>query len=302
MSLRDSIIAVLVALLWGAQVTAVKIGGQELPPILMVAMRFIMMGIVLLPFCSLPSRDQFWRVIGVASMTGTLHFALLYCGISMVDASTSAVVYQLATPFTILLAFLMLGERIALHVVGGVVLAFLGVLIVMGGAGKGGALQGILLVMAAALAFAGGTILTKRWGPFSPVSMSAWTALVAAPELLIISYITEGNSWGRVMTASVEAWLAVTYTAFSGGLIGFGLWYWLLGRHPVQRLTPFLLLVPVFAVAVSQLLLQEALTKSLVLGGVAVLVGIALCQLSTRPKTAFTSTEAEPLRQPASRN
>lgn len=60
-------------------------------------------------------------------------------------------------------------------------------------------------------------------------------------------------------------------------------WVWpvvlAFGPAPSQRLTPFLLLVPVFAVAVSQVLLQEGVSLSLVVGGVAVLAGVALCQV-----------------------
>ena len=279
MPIRDSLIAVLVAFLWGAQVTAVKIGGQELPPILMVAMRFALMAIVLVPFCGIPKRRELLPVFWIASLVGALHFGLLYCGISRVDASTSAVAYQLATPFTLLLAFAVLKERIGLQVVVGIVIALIGVLTVVGGVGRGGALSGVLLVIVAAFVIAVGTVLTKRWGPFNPVAISGWTALIAAPELLMVSAAVEGDAWGSVLTASPKAWAAVLYTAVSGGLIGFGLWYWLLGRHPVQRLTPFLLLVPVFAVAVSQVLLQEGVSLSLVVGGVAVLAGVALCQV-----------------------
>lgn len=284
MPIRDSLIAVLVAFLWGAQVAAVKIGGQELPPILMVAMRFALMAAVLVPFCGIPKRSELRQVFWIASLSGALHFGLLYCGISRVDASTSAVAYQLATPFTLLLAFVILRERIALPVVGGIIIALLGVLIVLGGAGKGGALSGILLVIAAAFVFAVGTLLTKRWGPFNPVAISAWTALIAAPELLLVSAVVEQQAWGSVLTASPTAWAAVLYTAVSGGLIGFGLWYWLLGRHPVQRLTPFLLLVPVFAVAVSQLLLNEGISLNLVVGGAGVLIGVGLCQVRLPPR------------------
>jgi O-acetylserine/cysteine efflux transporter len=249
-------------------------------------MRFALMAAVLVPFCGVPKRSELFQVFWIASLVGALHFGLLYCGISRVDASTSAVAYQLATPFTLLLAFAVLGERIALPVVVGIVIALLGVLMVLGGVGKGGELSGILLVIAAAFVFAVGTLLTKRWGPFNPLAISAWTALIAAPELLIVSAAVEGQAWGSVLTASPAAWAAVLYTAVSGGLIGFGLWYWLLGRHPIQRLTPFLLLVPVFAVAVSQLLLNEGLTLSLVVGGVAVLVGVGLCQVRLLPRQA----------------
>jgi O-acetylserine/cysteine efflux transporter len=74
MPIRDSLIAVLVAFLWGAQVTAVKIGGQELPPILMVAMRFALMAAVLVPFCGVPKRSELLQVFGIASLVGARDF------------------------------------------------------------------------------------------------------------------------------------------------------------------------------------------------------------------------------------
>jgi O-acetylserine/cysteine efflux transporter len=271
-------IAMLVALLWGSQVTAVKIGGLELPPILMVAMRFAMIALVLVPFCRFPKRDEWYQVIWIASLTGALHFGLLYCGISQVDASTSAIVYQLATPFTVMLAFIALGERITPKIIIGIAFAFFGVLLALGGVGDGGSFMGVVLVILAAFAFAIGTIVTKRCGPFDPIAMNYWIALIAAPELMLISAGVELDQWSAVFTASTSAWLAVCYTAFSGGLIGFGLWYWLIGRYPVQQLAPFTLLVPVFAVVVSQVMLKETLSFNLILGGVVSLCGVALCQ------------------------
>lgn len=222
----------------------------------MVAMRFFMMAVALVPFCGVPKRQEWLPIFSIASLVGAVHFGLLYCGISRVDASTSAIAYQLSTPFTLLLAFAVLKERIGLQVVAGIVIALLGVLTVLGGVGQGGALSGVLLVIAAAFVL--------RWdgayqalGAFQPRSDKRMDRLDCGAGVTDGVCGGGGHAWGSVLTASPKAWAAVVYTAVSGGLIGFGLWYWLLGRHPVQRLTPFLLLVPVFAVAVSQLLLQE---------------------------------------------
>lgn len=290
MSVRDSLIAILVAFLWGAQVTAVKIGDIEIPPILMVTMRFAIMSLVLVPFIGLPKKGQWLPVLTIATLTGAVHFGLLYSGIARVDASTSAIAYQLATPFSIMLAYFVLGERISRNVVIGILLAFAGVLTVVGSLGKGGALFGILLVILAAFSFAAGTVVTKKSGGFNPLAMNGWIALISVPELLLISYLTEYGQWHTVLNASMQAWAAVLYTAFSGGLIGFGLWYWLLKRHPVHRLSPFTLLVPVFAVTVSQIILNEKMTINLIAGGVIALAGVALCQMSFNQKPAKEMT------------
>lgn len=278
MSLRDASIAVFVAMLWGAQVTAVKIGGAELPPLFMVGVRFLLMSVVLVPFTKLPPRDM-WIPIGlIATVYGSLHFGLLYLGISMVDASSSAVVYQLATPFTVVLAAVTFGDRISWVAGIGIVLAILGVAILMGGIRADGNTMGFILVALAAFAFAVGTIVIKRLGPFKPLSLNAWVALFGAPQVLILSLILERNQLPTIINASVTSWIALGYTAVSGGILGFALWYWLLNRYPVSRLAPFTLLVPLFAVGFSVPILCEHLSFSLILGGAVVIAGVLLCQ------------------------
>ncbi|WP_410951327.1 DMT family transporter [Pseudomonas sp. S1(2024)] len=292
MSLKDSMLALLVAFLWGAQVTAVKIGGAELPPILMLAMRYAIMALFLFPFLRRCKRTQMVSMTLVATVTGTLHFGLLYCGIARVDASTSAIIYQLATPFTLILACLLLGEALKLKVVAGITLAFFGVLVLLVSDAPSGTLTGMLLVALAALAFATGSVLTKRMGPLDPLALSAWTAVVAAPQLLVWSLVQEGDQWSAVANASTQAWLAMVYTALSGGLLGFGLWFWLLGRNSMQQLTPYLLLVPVFAIAVSQALLAEGFGPRLLLGAVLTLLGVALCQLRLPSRNNLAVTDS----------
>lgn len=290
MSLKDSMLALLVALLWGAQVTAVKIGGAELPPILMVAMRYTIMSLFLLPFLRRCRRDQIVPMTLIATVTGTLHFGLLYCGIARVDASTSVIIYQLATPFTLILAFLMLGEALKLNVVAGIALAFCGVLVLLARDAPKATLTGMLLVALAALAFAIGSVLTKRMGPLDPLALSAWTAIVAAPQLLLWSLVQEEGQWSMLANASAVAWWAMIHTAISGGLLGFGLWFWLLRRNSMQQLAPYLLLVPVFAIAVSQALLAEHLGQRLFLGAGLSLLGIAICQLRLPERKVFLAT------------
>lgn len=290
MSLKDSLLALLVAFLWGAQVTAVKVGGAELPPILMVAMRYAIMSLFLLPFLRRCRKDQIVPMTVIATVTGTLHFGLLYCGIARVDASTSVIIYQLVTPFTLILAFLMLGEALKLNVVAGIALAFCGVLVLLASDAPKATLTGMLLVALAALAFSIGSVLTKRMGPLDPLALSAWTAIVAAPQLLIWSLVQEEGQWSMLANASALAWWAMIYTAISGGLLGFGLWFWLLRRNSMQQLAPYLLLVPVFAIVVSQALLAEHLGQRLFIGAGLSLLGVALCQLRLPERKIFVAT------------
>lgn len=79
--------------------------------------------------------------------------------------------------------------------------------------------------------------------------------------------------------AGWQGWGAVLYTALSGGIAGFWLWYWLLGRHPISRIAPFTLLAPLFAIMAGMVVLGERPGPAVWLGGALTLAGVALIQL-----------------------
>lgn len=275
----DLAAAVLMAFLWGIQVVAVKIGAEQLPPLLMVGLRFVLMAVLLLPFTGLPRRAELRPVALIALFTGGLHFALVYLGIARVDAATAAICYQLAPPFTVLVAWAWLGDRMRPVAVIGMALAFAGVVILAGGPGEGRDPFGIALVVLATIAFAIGTVLTKRHGPFSALGLNAWTALLTAPQILLASLVVESGQLAAMAAADWRGWGAVLYTALSGGIAGFWLWYWLLGRHPISRIAPFTLLAPLFAILGGMVVLGERPGAAIWLGGALTLCGVALIQL-----------------------
>src|SRR5215831_118422 len=80
-------------------------------------------------------------------------------------------------------------------------------------------------------------------------------------------------------------WLALAYTIFIGGILGFGLWFWLIARCSMGRVAPFGLLLPVFAVISSVLFLGDHITPRLIVGGLLAISGVAITQVrpSARP-------------------
>ena len=78
--------------------------------------------------------------------------------------------------------------------------------------------------------------------------------------------------------ASAGVWLSVFWQALGNTLFGYGVWNWLLARHPAATVAPLALLVPVFGMGASALSLGESLpgwklgAAALVLGGLAVIV------------------------------
>jgi O-acetylserine/cysteine efflux transporter len=279
MSPIQIVCAVMVPLLWGYQFVVIKVGIGEFPPLFFLGLRFLAIALLLVPFVKKPTRQQFGPVAAISVFLGGLNFGLFYVGLGLGSGSMSAVAYQLATPFTILLAWPLLAERPSPVTSGGVLLAFLGVVVLAAGPGLSANAVPILLVVGAAFAFAVANVLTKRHGPFDPLMLTGWSALFTVPQVMLMSLVLERGQLATLVTADDRGWLALAYTVFIGGIAGFGLWFWLIARCAMGRVAPFGLLLPVFAVICSVLFLGDRITPSLIIGALLAISGVAVTQV-----------------------
>jgi O-acetylserine/cysteine efflux transporter len=290
MSPIQIVCAILVPLLWGYQFVAIKVGLSEFPPLFFLGLRFLGMALLLVPFVDRPSPRQWIPVAAISVFLGGLNFGLFYVGLGLGSGSMSAVAYQLATPFTVLLAWPLLAERPSRMTAAGVLLAFAGVIVLATGSGLSANVLPILLVVGAAFAFAVANVLTKRYGPFDPLMLTGWSSLFTVPQMLLMSWVLEHGQWRTLATADQRGWLALAYTVFVGGIIGFGLWFWLIARCSMSRVAPFGLLLPVFALIFSVMFLGDHLTAALLVGGLLAIFGVAITQV--RPQAGFAQKRA----------
>ncbi|UFS77584.1 EamA family transporter [Tardiphaga sp. 37S4] len=279
MSLIQIVCAVMVPLLWGYQFVVIKVGIVEFPPLFFLGLRFLAMALLLVPFVKKPARQELSPVAAISVFLGGLNFGLFYVGLALGSGSVSAVAYQLATPFTILLAWPLLAERPSLVTSSGVLLAFLGVVVLAAGPGVSANAIPILLVVGAALAFAVANVLTKRHGPFDPLMLTGWSSLFTVPQVMLMSFVLEDGQLTSLVTADERGWLALAYTVFIGGIVGFSLWFWLIARCTMGRVAPFGLLLPVFALISSVLFLDEHITPTLIVGALLAISGVAITQV-----------------------
>jgi hypothetical protein len=134
---------------------------------------------------------------------------LFYVGLGLGSGSMSAVAYQLGTPFTVLLAWPLLAERPSLTTSAGVVLAFVGVVVLAAGPGLSANALSLLLVVGAALAFAVSNVLTKRYGHFDPLMLMGWSSLLTVPQVMLMSSLLEHGQLASLITADERGWLAL---------------------------------------------------------------------------------------------
>jgi len=271
--------AVLVPLFWGLQFVVIKVGLTAFPPLFFVGLRFAAVAAILLPFVGRPTRRELGPMIAVSVFFWGLNFGLIFVGLGQGLAGVSAVADQLSTPFTVLIAWPLLGERPSARIIIGVALAFGGVALTAADPSASVKILPTLEVIAAGFALAVGGVLAKRCGPFEPMKLMAWMSVFTVPQVMAASFLIEHGQFASLHIASLTAWLAFGYTVLFGAIAGWGLWFWLISRCSMSRLAPFALLQIVFAIIAGAVFLHEPLTWTLVVGAAMCTVGVATTQI-----------------------
>jgi O-acetylserine/cysteine efflux transporter len=121
-------------------------------------------------------------------------------------------------------------------------------------------------------------IISKRAGRVDMLGFIVWSSLVAPLPLFGLSLWLDGPA--QVFTALTQlnggTMAAVAYLAYPTTVFAFGVWAYLLSRHPAATVTPFALFVPVAGILGSSLILGEAMHPIEAFGGTVIVLGLAL--------------------------
>ena len=191
-------------------------------------------------------------------------------------------IVQAEVPFCTLIAAVWLKEPLRVRHVVGMLVAFLGIYIVLGEPRIEGKLWGVALVLAGAFMWAVGQVMLRRLGEIGGITAVAWVSALAAPQLYIASLTLERDHLFHLTHAAPVVWISVVYLGVVMTALGYGCWFHVLGRYPVSRVAPYLLLVPVASVLGGALLLGEPLTPHVLLGGAVVILGVATIVVERR--------------------
>ncbi len=281
----DIAAALAVIVIWGLNFVVAKIGVAQIPPLMLIAVRFALVAAILSPFLRPLGRS--WRlVVAVSVVLGGLHFGLMFSGLQGVDAGPAAIAIQLTAPFSAILAAICYRERMGRWQLLGMGVAFVGVYVLAGDPTATPSIPHLLLVVAAAFTWAVANILIKRLRGISVFVLNAWIALLALPQLLLASLLFEHGQLEALAAADWRGWAAILYMALAASITAYGLWYYLLGKYEVNRIVPMTLLAPVLAVLFAVLILDETLTVRIVGGGMLTITGVAMIQFLRPPARA----------------
>jgi len=275
------LLAVSTAMIWGLNYVAIAWGLRDVPPVFLAVLRFGFAAIPLVLF--LPRPRLPWRTLaGYSLFMFVLQFGFLFGGIKAgLPAGLASLVIQLQVLATMALALIFLGDRPRPAQWTGALVALGGIALVALHLESRGSSMGFAMVIASALAWGMGNILTKRLGAVEPLALVAWSSLLAAPLLLGVALGLEGPAALRAALAHAtgRTLALVLFQAYPTTLYGFAAWSYLLRRHPTATVAPFSLLVPVCGMAAGSLFLGEPVTWWKLTAGGLVLGGLALNQL-----------------------
>lgn len=283
---RHVLLAAVAALLYAGCYAAIKAGLAYAPPFRFAALRSLIGGLTLLAVlamsgCALIPARRLWGPIAVLAALGpTIGFSAMFNSPLHTGAGLASVVGNTGPLLVIVLAALFLGERITLGKLTALVLGIAGVTVIaMPNAASSASWHATALVLPllAAASGASESLIVKRVQPGRDVlGVAAWQFLLASVALFAMSAWLEPQS---TITWTREFALLLALLAGGSTAIATALWYWLIQREEVGRLSLVLFLVPVAGLGLGFALFAERVTPVQTGGIVLVFSGVAAAAL-----------------------
>lgn len=283
--------AAAVPMIWGLGFTLTRVGLDQFPTLMLVAMRFAIAAACLLPFAKIPF-GRLRTIFLVAIVSASLQYGITFTGLKYLDASTAIIIVQLEAPFLVLLGVIFLGERVDAIRVLGMALAFGGIVYIAGQPRFEGNLWAIGMVAGGCAIWAVGQLMISRIKDVGSLTLIAWVAVFAALQMAAVSLAIEDGHVEAFRGASLTDWLIIAYLGLIMTALGYGLWYRLLQTVDMARVGPILLLLPVTTIASGVLLRDEVFDTTMAIGAALVISGVAITTFYRRrtPKAAVDTT------------
>jgi O-acetylserine/cysteine efflux transporter len=277
---RDFLLLLGVCFVWGTNIPVSKwvVQDMSVPPLFFAALRFGLIGL-LLSWALRPVPRQLGKLFLISMGVGAAHFALLFMGLTLADASSAAVAVQLGMPFSTVLAVIFLGERIAWRRTLGIVMAFAGVMVISVDPQEFSLSLGVMLVAGSALTGAIASILMKQIDPMPPLRLQAWVGLLSVLPLAALSGLLETGGWDALAAGGWGVWIATVFAVLAVSIFGHSAYYVLLKRHDISLISPMLLMAPLLAILIGVSVLGEPLTLQLIIGALVSLSGVLIIAL-----------------------
>jgi len=287
----------IVYVVWGSTYLGIKIAVDAgLPPLVSGGARFIVAGLLLAAVIAARQDARALRVsprqLASAALAGTL---LLFGGNGLVMVAEQTVPSGLAAlmiaavPLWIVVIRRVTGDRPSRSTIVGVLvgLAGLAVLCLPGSSATGAGLVGIVLLVFAPIFWSMGSFLSSRVAmPDDPFVATVWEMLAGGSVMLVVGSARGELAGFSPAEVSPSGWLALAYLVVFGSIAAFTSYVWLLQNVRLSLVATYAYVNPVVAVFLGALILDEAVTWPILVGGAIVVLGVGVVVSTERPRPA----------------
>ncbi len=279
----------LFCLLWSYAFVAGKIGVTHCPPLILLAARFSLAGILILGATlirgeawSLSWRDAaIFAVLGIAN--NALYLGLGYTGLQSVSAGLGGLIVSANPVFTAALAALLLGEGMTWRKAGGLLLGIIGVTLIVWHRLAVGtdSLHGIVFTLASLASIVAGTILFKLLSPKGSLWIGNGVQNLAAGVVLTPVALTFADIHAIDFTPGLIG--AFAFLVLGGSILAYWLWFHLLKVCGATAASAYHFLMPPLGMLFAYLVLGEHVEARDLLGIIPVALGIYLVTRPAKP-------------------
>jgi len=254
---RDLALVMCFTFIWGFNFVVVKLGLDSFPPLLFLALRFLLAALPAIFFIDRRGLSM-CMIVGIGLVLGTLHYGALYLSIAFgLSPGVASLMVQIHIILTLLLSCVVLDERPSLNQVAGVVISFAGLSLLIWSRFRSTSLLAIGAVLLAAGLLSVSNLMMRSARIKNTLGLTVWSSLIPPIPLLLISLLTEHGQLEALLNLSWRGTGALLYGSLLGTLLATAIATYLLGKYPANVVSPFYLMVPIFGMVSSALVLGE---------------------------------------------
>ncbi|ASQ45942.1 EamA family transporter [Legionella clemsonensis] len=284
MPVSHILLALLVALVWGINFLFVKLSLEEISPLFLCTLRFLLASIPAVFFIK-PPAVPFKLVLSYGLIMFALQFSLLFLGMHAgMTPGMASLLIQVQVFFSVFFASVFLKEQPNPLQILGALVAFIGIGLVALHLDSNISVLGFILILGSAATWGIGNLITKKATKVNMIALVVWGSFVAIIPMFLITLTFEGAT-SVINTYNHLTWRGLSslaYIVYISTWVGYGVWNWLVSRYPVSMIVPFTLLVPVVGILSSVIILGEPFQRWKLAAGLLVISGLCINVLSNR--------------------
>ena len=273
----------IVYIVWGSTYLGIELAGETIPALFGAGVRFTIVGLIV---CGIVIWRRGLRALKVrrvelasAALVGLLlpgANSILFLTEQKVPIGLTSLIIA-SVPLWVLLFRLAAGERPDRIASLGLLVGFVGIVVLVRPGGGSGPLGYLLLTVLAAISWALGSFLSPRMAvPRDALVATGYETLVGGLVLGLIGLATTSPSRLDPSGWSSRSIFGLVYLILIGSVVGYTAYAWLLANAPIAQVSTYAYVNPVIAIALGVIVLDETVTARIIAGAVLILIAVAI--------------------------